>query len=1191
MNSTIRPGFIALHGNQIEGVVETFFAWIKTHPLGPLEEELILTPTLALAEWVKLTLARSAGVCAAVKVNLPGKVIWDLYRTILNEPSISTYSATDKDILVWRLMRILPSEINRASYILIKEYVSRFGDDVLYKLATQVAELFDQYQVYRADWLKSWEEGANVLIDPSGVRSPLRAEEIWQSECWRRIVKDLNEQEQMGIRPHLHAKAMEILAKGEFDVEKLPKRITLLGVNSLPMQNLALLAALSQYTQVFIGVNSPCRFHWADIMEGREYFKWERRRFKSRSEKDLTQVDFSEMHLHANPILSAWGRQSRDFVRQMDEFDDIQKTKESFQHLKLDVFTPEVAPLSASELGADQAPVLLRLIQDQIRDLEPIDPKALEQKDQLLEKTRECQHGANWVANLADASVVFQKTHGLTRELEVLHDQLLGLFDAQSGRQRVEPYDVLVMLPDLEVASPVIQAVFGQYSVADERHIPFSIAEQNLLEHHPLVESFKWLMGVGNSRCQLGDLLTVLKTTCISQCFGLEENDFDQLEHWLFESGMRWGLSGEHREQLGFVDSKELNTILFGIRRMLLGYTNAGQDEVLSTANDPSIWPMASVSGMDAEIVGRFVSFVEVVAAWWSKSHIAQSPKMWGLDLSELMSNLIRATSLSDIKVMQAMSGALSEFLEHAQEANFEEPISLKVAASAWMDGLKVGDKRQRVLSNGVTFGSIKTMHSIPSKVICLVGMNEGDFPRVGVHNPFDLMEKKGQSRVGDRSKSQDDRALMLQALLSAREKLYVSWSALSERDNSFKSPSVLVSQLRQYIADKWSASLLDQLTSMHPMQPFGVAYFKEGTPLKTYAKEWFSLHTKSNSKTDAEIELTAKTAKAANQERHDDVASCDIQQIVQTFKNPVRQYFKHALSVNFYPLEQERYDEESFGLDALQVFQLKDQLLKYFELSHYEAHDIEPMVRRYLSRLQLSGHLPLGPMGELLQEHLLTELEPQLGQALQLQQTHPLRMPDMALKVEWGPCELIDSVSNLRAMTSLAGEQSKVYIELVANRLMVKKDMRPHQLLKPWIMSVLFAHLELDIELIFLFADVKLKVVQPEKELADRSWEVLSAAYEKTQMDFLAMPLKTALVYAKGKDTSKAKGVYEGSDHVMGEVSDMSLERIFPTFEALTRDAETVESWGKTFEPFWEWFDAQLKPVPYAKSISAPVK
>ena len=328
--SNLQPGLIALHGNQVEGVVDTFFEWMNAHPLSPLEEEVILTPTHAMAEWLKLRLTQNSGVCAAVSVNLPGKVIWSLYRTILNAPEVASYSATDKEVLVWRLMRILPSEITKASYRLIQEYVARFGKDVLFKLSTQLADLFDQYQVYRADWLKSWEAGQSVLLGPRGESVPMLTEEMWQSECWRAIVNDLDEKEKIGIRPHLHDKVMSILVSGEFDPSQLPKRITLLGVNSLPMQNLAFFAALSQYTQVFIGVNSPCQFHWADIMEGREFFKLQRRRFKNRGAVDLAQVNFSEMHLHANPILSAWGRQHRDFVRQLDEFDDVQKSSEDF---------------------------------------------------------------------------------------------------------------------------------------------------------------------------------------------------------------------------------------------------------------------------------------------------------------------------------------------------------------------------------------------------------------------------------------------------------------------------------------------------------------------------------------------------------------------------------------------------------------------------------------------------------------------------------------------------------------------------------------------------------------------------------------------------------------------------------------------------------------------------------------------
>ena len=1202
--SNLQPGLIALHGNQVEGVVDTFFEWMNAHPLSPLEEEVILTPTHAMAEWLKLRLAQKSGVCAAVSVNLPGKVIWSLYRTILNAPEVASYSATDKEVLVWRLMRILPSEITKASYRLIQEYVARFGKDVLFKLSTQLADLFDQYQVYRADWLKSWEAGQSVLLGPRGESVPMLTEEMWQSECWRAIVNDLDEKEKIGIRPHLHDKVMSILVSGEFDPSQLPKRITLLGVNSLPMQNLAFFAALSQYTQVFIGVNSPCQFHWADIMEGREFFKLQRRRFKNRGAVDLAQVNFSEMHLHANPILSAWGRQHRDFVRQLDEFDDVQKSSEDFHHLKLDVFsTREHNSLDSEEPLVKS---VLHMIQDQVRDLEPLEELTEEQRKRLLLCTQESQglkddkddkenkDSISRPLTLGDSSLVFQMSHGLTRELEILHDQLLGLFDASNRREKFQPYEVLVMMPDLDAACPVIDAVFGQYDKYDERFIPYAIAEQSLLGAHPLIDSLKWLINMGSSRCQLSDLLTVLRTPCIAHQFGLKDNDFEQLEFWLKDSGMRWGLHSEQKANLGFSDSEELNTILFGIRRMLLGYTNAEQSPIEFKLQGLEISPLSSVAGLDAEVVGCFVSFVEVICNWWANSQEAKSPQKWFHDFSELMTNLIKVEALDDMKVLQALTQALNKFQEMTREASFDEPVSLKVAGSVWLDALKVNDKRQRVLSSGVTFGSMKTMTSVPFKVVCLLGMNDGEFPRLGVHNPFDLMEKKGQSRVGDRSKSHDDRALMLQALLCAREKLYISWSAFNDRDNSAKSPSVLVTQLRQYIGAKWGDDFLASLTSVHPMQAFSEAYFKKGSPLRTYAKEWFAMHLNwAQAHHDEPVNSmnTTQDLERLNDAKHLEPSSsqqeveCSFNSLIMALKNPVKDYFRQALSIDFQELSEDQFDDETFGLDGLEIYQLKDRLLENWSTRSkpYERVDqLESYVKSYLKELQLTGKMPLGPMGVLLQKSLNEEMLPQMRLALKLRELYPFECPELEVNFALGATLFADAIPGLRSAKDGNTGHAKLHMELLASRLIGPKEVRIHHFLRPWILSLVFAHLGVDVRLMFLYADAVLQVELPSQELATQSLMALADVYEKSRKIFLPMPLKTALVYAKDHDAEKARSVYEGNDHSSGEVDDMSLERIYPNFDLLTRDLNTLDVWIQTYEPFWTWYASQPKPKRY---------
>jgi len=158
------------------------------------------------------------------------------------------------------------------------------------------------------------------------------------------------------------------------------------------------------------------------------------------------------------------------------------------------------------------------------------------------------------------------------------------------------------------------------------------------------------------------------------------------------------------------------------------------------------------------------VSFVEVICTWWEDGQGMQSPQQWVRSLGGLISELIKAKTPDDLKLLEALHASLNQFQEITEFANFHGPISLKVAGAVWLDGLQSKDKRQRLLSYGVTFGSIKTMHSLPFKVVCLLGMNDGDFPRLSSHHPFDLMAQRGQARVGDRSKSIDDRGLMLQA-------------------------------------------------------------------------------------------------------------------------------------------------------------------------------------------------------------------------------------------------------------------------------------------------------------------------------------------------------------------------------------------------------------------------------------------
>ena len=108
MRTDIQTGLLALHGNRSEALAEAVLTWLRQRPLAPLEEEVILVQSAGMAEWLKMTLARDGGVCAAMRVELPARFMWRTYRQVLGRDQVPSQCATDKAPLTWRLMHLLP---------------------------------------------------------------------------------------------------------------------------------------------------------------------------------------------------------------------------------------------------------------------------------------------------------------------------------------------------------------------------------------------------------------------------------------------------------------------------------------------------------------------------------------------------------------------------------------------------------------------------------------------------------------------------------------------------------------------------------------------------------------------------------------------------------------------------------------------------------------------------------------------------------------------------------------------------------------------------------------------------------------------------------------------------------------------------------------------------------------------------
>lgn len=1125
----IKPGFIVLHGNRSEDLAETLITWLTGNPLRPLEEEVVLTQSSGMAEWLKMELSHQAGICSAIKAELPARYVWRTYRQVLGPAAVPHESPLDKLPMTWRLMQVLPGLLANPVHAPIARYLepdTTAGGTAdttrLLQLASQLADLFDQYQNHRIDWLEAWAAGRDELISPTGQPAPLAHEQRWQPALWRAVLATLSTDERGATRPALHRRVMARLRSGDDLAGRLPRRLVVFGISHIPPTQLELLAALAPHAQVVLAVPNPCRFYWGDIMEGRELLRSSRRRHKPRH-GDVTAPapNLEDMHLHAHPLLAAWGRQGRDFVRQLDAFDDAAATAQAFPLLKLDLF--DDAPEAAT------TPMLAR-VQRRIRDLEPISER----------------HDDAPLAP-ADRSIVFHIAHSPVRELEVLQDQLLALL----AQGNLSPRDIVVMVPDVEAIAPAIQAVFGQYPRHDKRYIPFAIADLGAQADSPVIKAVDWLLALPAHRCGLSELVDLLEVPAIAKRFGIEQETLPLLTQWMAGAGIRWGLHAEHRAQLDLGACGDQNTARSGLRRMLLGYAAGTLADSPVDGGWNSIEPYVEVGGLDAELAGAFAHLLQTLEAWWDQCGQPATPQLWSARARTLLDALFKRVDDQDARALAALGDGLTHWVRACDQAGFAEEVPLAALRHGWMDALELPRLNQRFRAGGVTFCTLMPMRAIPFEVVCLLGMNDGDYPRRVPRSDFDLMAQPGMFRPGDRSRQNDDRQLMLEALLSARRQLYVSWTGLSVRDNSEQPPSVLVSQLRDYIESAWGKDALNNRTTTHPLQPFGRLYFEEQSPLLTYAREWRGAHD------------VVEAGVVESDELVDLTVPLDQKRLASFFRNPVSAFFKERLGVSFWNPDEEPADTEVFNFNNLENHNLIQSQIRHWPAPNRCEH-LDSLIAARLDALQRAGELPIEALGENKKDELRGILMAMASAWSAVGKEWPHQGDRVPVHHTDDGVEVRDWVDAIHANDS----DERCWVMLEASKVVESKapdQPRPHKLLRPWIQSLLLAASGHEMHGRVVGQDGVLRIKPMPREEARASLETLLSVWKQGQLAPLPLPLKTALALAKSDDIGgkeyKAETAYEGSDYAegasMAEVNDMCLARVFPDYETL-RAAES---------------------------------
>jgi exodeoxyribonuclease V gamma subunit len=1130
----LRPGFSMIHSNRLERLRQVAVQWVRRHPLNPLDNEVFLVQSNGMGQWLKLALAENdgCGISAALQMQLPARFLWHAYRAVLGAEQIPAESPFDKERLTWRLLRMIPDLTADERFSPLQRFLA---DDAQqrkrYQLSRLLADLFDQYQVYRADWLAAWSSGTDRLYDARGESSPVPSEQLWQPELWRRIQADLPSVQRDMSRAALHRRFLQAAQTLTQRPAGLPRRVIVFGICSLPQQTLSALHALALHCQVLLFVHNPCRHFWADIIEDRELLRIEQARHARKAQLPPS-LDLAQLHQHVNPLLAAWGKQGRDYIGLLYGYDQPEVYRPQFG--AIDLFENFVDP--------ERPARLLQQVQQAILDLQPLPANGADRQAVAPE----------------DRSILFQAAHSRQREVEILQDQLLSFFQTIPD---LTPRDIIVMAPDINAYAPHIEAVFGSLPPGDVRTIPFTIADRPERSDLPLLQALDKLLRLPELRLTVSDVMDLLEVPAFRDRFGIAHDHLPTLRRWIEGAGIRWGLHGQHRSSLGLPVGLEQNTWHFGLQRMLLGYA-VGSGEPWR-----GIAPYDEVGGLDAVLAGPLATLLSRLEKYWHALSEPASPDRWCDRLTELLQDCFHVTAERDRMTRRRLDEALEQWRAACAESGLTETLSLPVVRDMLLAAVGEAGRSQRFLAGMVNFGTLMPMRAIPFKVVCLLGMNDGDYPRSRHPVDFDLMAGPGRYRPGDRSRREDDRYLFLEALLSARHTLYISYIGRSVHDNSACIPSVLVGQLRDYLAAGWCIAgqasagpagrslLLEHLTDVHPLQPFSRKYFSPDRPpgLFTYAHEWREILD-----SPAAAPATAQTLPAFPFE-----GSVTLQMLTRFLKNPVQSFFNQRLGVYFDGVEAAGEDQEPFCLDALSAFGPGARLL----LAGLEADvpDRVEAVARAAQNLLLTGELPLNGFGELAAAELAGAATNMIANVAKLTQQWPYaaRPVELHRATAVAGCTaraLEDWLDGLHQAAENAASLARWEYYYAALRDKSGKIVRHNSFIGVWVKHLAGCAQGLCLTSWLVAPDgvAALPPLTPEtagrilSDLFDRWWNGMQQPLPVAARTALAYC--RALVDGKTDPAGTARQAYEGDGfNSDGEVgASLYLQRLYPDFDAL---------------------------------------
>ncbi|HYA68707.1 MAG TPA: exodeoxyribonuclease V subunit gamma, partial [Acidimicrobiales bacterium] len=755
----------------------------------PMMPEVISVPTRGVERWLGQRLSTrlgtgrggADGVCANIVFPFPGSLVAGVTAKVCGITPEDDPWPPERS--VWPLLAIVDDNLEEPFLAPLRRHLEALSGGAgarvrRFAAVRRLADLFDRYAVNRPDMLEAWAAGK------AGWGAGGDDDEAWQAELWRRLLARIG----VAGPAERYVEAAARLAE-DAGLLDLPPRLSIFGLTRLPASHLSVLRALAEARDVHLFLLHPSPALWAKVAESLPV-----------PPVSLPRSDDTAAGLVANPLLRSWGRDSREMQ----------------------------LILAAQGIGSDEhraeearPQTLLGRIQHDIRTDRLPGTDAPGERPTLGD----------------DDSLQVHACHGRQRQVEVMRDAVLHLLAAD---ETLEPRDVIIMCPDIDAFAPLVTAAFARaretgggddsgdtVDPVDPPRIRVRLADRSIRQTNPLFAVAARLLTLAAGRAAASEVLDLAAMEPVSRRFSFDDDDLAQIVRWVADSGIRWAIDAGDRAPW-HLEAQDANTWRAGLDRLLLGA--AMSDDGLPLFG--GVLPFDDVASGAVDLVGRFAEMIERLGRALDDMHREQTLGHWMAVLAEATSDLASPAPGDHWQLDELRSLLAQVSGEATASGSTTSLLDLAEVTTLLEDRLRGRPTRANFRTGDLTVCTLVPMRSVPHRVIGLLGLDDGVFPRQSPRDGDNLL--LGAPRVGERDPRSEDRQLLLDAVMAAQDHLIITYEGRDLRTNQPRPPSVPVAELldtvdRTVRTDTPGTPPRRRVVVEHPLKSFDPRNFEPG--------------------------------------------------------------------------------------------------------------------------------------------------------------------------------------------------------------------------------------------------------------------------------------------------------------------------------------------------------------------------